>query len=204
MIPKYTLTIYGIFDKEEPHVYIGKTNRELKQRFRNHHFFDKRYYPNTKSKDSYDIRVIKEIIIFPQCKFRDEDYEGFFINKYREDNYKILNKKNVPFTDPFNPENMFPKLKTRPKEHVPHYGPHHIVKRNSWNWCFENFKETKQQLLEYFQNHKDWLNIYLQYRYDNNPPQNWFEILLTNPSIHYIPNKILDGQNLKWDNKIKL
>jgi len=35
---EYTLTIYGIFDKEEPHVYIGKTNRQLKKRFSNHHF----------------------------------------------------------------------------------------------------------------------------------------------------------------------
>ncbi len=202
MIPKYTLTIYGIFDKEEPHVYIGKTNRELKQRFRNHHFFDKRYYPNTKSKDSYDIRVIKEIIIFPQCKFRDEDYEGFFINKYREDNYKILNKKNVPFTDPFNPENMFPKLKTRPKEHVPHYGPQHILQQR-W-FSSEELREWNGHLWEYFQNNKDWLNKHFHYRYDNNPPEDWFEILVINPSSRYIPYKIIDGQNLKWDNEIKL
>ena len=202
MTHHYTLTIYGIFDKEEPHVYIGQTKHTLKKRFSKHHFFDKGKYPNTKSKDSYDIRIIKEIIIFPQCKFRHEDYEGFFIDKYKKDNYKILNKKNVPYTDPFNPENMFPKLKPRPKEIFPEYGPQNILQQR-W-FSSEEFREWTGHLWEYFQNNKDWLNKHFHYRYDNNPPEDWFEILVMNPSSRYMPYKILDDQNLKWDNEIKL
>jgi len=194
---EYTLTIYGIFDKEEPHVYIGKTNRQLKKRFSNHHFFDKRYYPNTKPKDHYDIRVIKEITISKECKFRDEDYEGFFIEKYKKDNYKILNKKNVPFIDPFNPENLLPKPKPRPKEIFPEYGPQHILQQR-W-FSSEECREWIKHLWEYFQNNKDWLNRHFHYRYNNKPPKDWFEILVMNPSSRYIPYKILDDQNLKWD-----
>lgn len=212
----YTLTIYGIFDKEDSSVYIGKTNQSLKQRFRNHHFFDKRYYPETKGKNAYNVRILKQVIIFPQyCILREEDFEGYFIDKYRKDGYKILNKQNVIFKNPFYIDNML-DLRTYPSENekretikteriynyeVPHvmtgfrYEPSKVNKFIDYILSFDPDNDNPCR----------WLELYMYVHYETrniDPPDNWFEIMLNRP---YIPfNRLNEFEKVKYDSSIKM
>ena len=196
-----TLTIYGIFDKEDASVYIGQTTRTLKDRFRNHHFFEKKFYPETKGKQAYNIKVLKQILLFPQNKFKHEDFEGYFIEKYRNDGYNILNKKSVPFKNPFDIENMLPKIVPKrvqePQKIDIVYGPDHVTR----------YQETRIHYLEDYIDSFDpengyrcelldeWL-YYTYYKNGEEVPDNWFGIMVMY-GCYVHPSK-------KYDKSIKM
>jgi hypothetical protein len=190
MIP-VTLTIYGIFDKKLPEVYIGKTNRTLKERFRGHHFFKKKNYPENKGKRAYNIKVIKQILLFPQNKFKEEDFEGYYIDKYRNEGYKILNKNDVPFKNPFDINNMIEEVKT-PHTYKPipvKYDVPYIT--NSVFWSEPMIVDPKV-MIDKFGDHLNelhergdrckFLEMYLNYHYHSkniDVPENWSFIFFT-------------------------
>jgi len=215
MIP-VTLTIYGIFDKKLPEVYIGKTHRKLKERLRDHHFFKKEKYPDNKGRRAYNIRVIKQILLFPQNKFKEQDFEGYYIDKYRKEGYKILNKASVPFKNPFDINNMIEEVKTCwSGDSIPvKYDVPYIMTSGFWSEPMINVKV----MIDKFGDHLNelhergerckWLDIYMDYHYHSrniNVPENWFEIFLSRSKN--IPLKIYNHEGRKiseFINKIKL
>lgn len=216
MIP-VTLTIYGIFDKELPEVYIGKTNRKLKERLRNHHFFQKEKYPDNKGTRAYNIKVIKQILLFPQNKFKEEDFEGYYIDKYRNEGYKILNKASVPFKNPFDINNMIEEVKTsHTHTTIPvKYDVPYIT--NSVFWSEPMITDAKVMIGKFVEHLNElhergerckFLEMYMDYYYHSrniDVPENWFEIFLSRPkNIPY--NKYThEGRKIsEFINKIKL
>jgi hypothetical protein len=204
------LTIYGIFDKDDSSVYIGQTTRTLQKRFHNHHFFEKKVYPENKGKSNYNIRILKKIILFPQCSYKPEDFEGYFIQKYKDNFYTLLNKKHVPFDNPFTIEHK-PQIVENKRENYPkslNYNVNHVFTQAN---DFINISKNMNHVLDYLNDlHKqgkrcEWMDMYMNDTYFSNNidvPDNWFEIMMR--TSKYIPfhKYTLDGKKIYHDIKL--
>jgi len=210
------LIIYGIFDKEGNSVYIGKTTTTLDKRLRGHHFFKKGDYPENKGRSNYNVRVIKEMLLLPECNLKTGDYEGYFIQKYKDNFYNILNKQDVPFKNPFDIDNML-KTEIQQRQNYPepepelNYDlPNHVFKYSADEKYFgleKRIKYITDYLTSLHNQGKrcEWLDMYMDYTYfskGKDIPDNWFELMIT--SSRYIPFKEYTLKGKPINNDIKL
>ena len=129
--------------------------------------------------------------MFPQNKFKEEDFEGYYIDKYRKEGYKILNKKSVLFKNPFDINNMIEEVKT-PHTYKPipeKYDVHYITKSVFWS---EPMIVDPKVMIDKFEDHLNelhergdrckFLEMYLNFHYHSkniDVPENWPFIFFT-------------------------